>query len=147
MSAAEQMYYDQQRELARFANARRVAADASLLNRPGSTDGANRQALVDAQAARNPGLPLVGPVNGDGRDPDMYYTRQSRRPEAYYAYPTGAGIESMQQDEPLHTHQAGEDAEAEAEAEAEEVYGTPEASQDLADEHASAALYRPRYGT
>lgn len=60
LTRAEQLYYDQQRHLAQHANARRAAQDAALLNRPLSTDGARRQALVDAQQQRNPGLPLVG---------------------------------------------------------------------------------------
>ncbi|SYW79372.1 related to GRR1 - required for glucose repression and for glucose and cation transport [Ustilago bromivora] len=60
LTRAEQLYYDQQRHLAHHANARRAAHDTALLNGPLSTNGARRQALVDAQEQRNPGLPLVG---------------------------------------------------------------------------------------
>ncbi|CDR88065.1 related to GRR1-required for glucose repression and for glucose and cation transport [Sporisorium scitamineum] len=60
LTPAEEMYYEQQRQLARYANARRAAEDAALLNRPTSTNGMNRRVLADAQEARNPGMPLVG---------------------------------------------------------------------------------------
>ncbi|CBQ70760.1 related to GRR1-required for glucose repression and for glucose and cation transport [Sporisorium reilianum SRZ2] len=60
LTPAEEMYYEQQRQLARYANARRAAEDATLLNRPTSTNGVNRRVLADAQEARNPGVPLVG---------------------------------------------------------------------------------------
>lgn len=59
LTTAEQMYFEQQRQLARYANARRAAQDATLLNRSASTDGANRRVLAEAQEARNPGMPLV----------------------------------------------------------------------------------------
>ncbi|TKY89416.1 hypothetical protein EX895_001947 [Sporisorium graminicola] len=64
LTPAEEMYYEQQRRLARYANARRAAEDAALLNRPTLMDGANRRVLADAQEARNPGVPLVGETLG-----------------------------------------------------------------------------------
>ncbi|SPO21522.1 related to GRR1 - required for glucose repression and for glucose and cation transport [Ustilago trichophora] len=60
---ADQMYYDQHRQLQRYANARRATQDATLLNRASlSTDGvnSNHQILINAQEQRNPGLPLIG---------------------------------------------------------------------------------------
>ncbi|ETS62482.1 hypothetical protein PaG_03106 [Moesziomyces aphidis] len=68
LSPAEQMYYEQHRELARYANARRATEDATLLNRPRSTE--DQRALVDAQHERNPGLPLVAPQR-DVQLPDI----------------------------------------------------------------------------
>lgn len=76
LTPAEQMYYEQQREFARYANARRAAQDANLLARAPEADG-QRRLLEDAQEQRNPGLPLVGdthtqpqPMLEDGIDPD-----------------------------------------------------------------------------
>lgn len=62
LTATEQMYYEQQRQIARYANARRAAEDATLLNRATSTDGVNHRILAEAQETRNPGIPLVAPA-------------------------------------------------------------------------------------
>lgn len=68
LSPAEQMYYEQQRQIARLANARRAADDTRRLMHPSAeTDvQGQQQTLVDAQHQRNPGLPLIGVPLGSG---------------------------------------------------------------------------------
>lgn len=100
LTPAEQMYYEQHRQLARYANARRAAQDAALLNRPPSADGINSRALLDAQQQRNPGLPLVAPPMDAHPNPP--------RP----------------QPQPM----------AEDELDEAEVYGTPDASAEPAEQ-------------
>ena len=65
LTPAEEMFYEQQRQLARYANARRAAEDATLLNRSG--------ALVGAQEERNPGRPLVGVPPEQAMDEEEEY--------------------------------------------------------------------------
>uniref|UniRef100_V5GJF8 Uncharacterized protein n=2 Tax=Kalmanozyma brasiliensis (strain GHG001) TaxID=1365824 RepID=V5GJF8_KALBG len=68
LTPAEQMYYEQQRLLARHANARRATEDTNLHG---------RLALEEAQETRNPGVPLVAPqpmVEDDDEGEEEYGT-------------------------------------------------------------------------